>query len=323
MFANRRAEQLLGYEREELPLVPVSRTTAEQEASADVLARLLRGEVVPPYERIMRRKDGALIPVEINVQLVRDDRGVPICIQSIVRDISERKAAEERIADLAATRERLLREVYHRTRNNLHLLRSIVMIERDHVADPTAREVLDAVDARIGSIETVHASLQTGDVTGIIAVDTYLHHLIDQIQRSISGAVALSFSGTPCHMDADVATPLGIIVNELITNAIKHAFRAADAPAAAVDPRIEVTLRCPEPDAGADAPTPHGCAEFELTVADNGTGHRGAPVRSDGTGLGALLTDGLARQIGAVLAYTGRPGGGTVVTVRCDDASRR
>ncbi len=95
--ANRRAAQMLGYSVEELLNLRVGETSAEAEESNEILQCLLRGEHVPVYERLLRRKDGTVIPVEINAELVRDPDGRPLHIQSVVRDISMRKAQEEQL----------------------------------------------------------------------------------------------------------------------------------------------------------------------------------------------------------------------------------
>ncbi len=95
--ANQRAAQMLGYSVEEILRLSVREVSAEPEKSNDVLQRMLQGEHVPVYERLLRRKDGTSIPVEINAELVRDPDGNPLYIQSVVRDIAARKAQEEQL----------------------------------------------------------------------------------------------------------------------------------------------------------------------------------------------------------------------------------
>ncbi|MBI3151234.1 MAG: PAS domain S-box protein [Chloroflexi bacterium] len=97
--ANQRAADMLGYKPGELQGLSVSDTSAEQEKSRDVVKRLLKGEHIPSYERIFLKKDGSHILVEINVELVKDADGNPLHIQSVVRDIAERKAAEEALKE--------------------------------------------------------------------------------------------------------------------------------------------------------------------------------------------------------------------------------
>jgi two-component system, NarL family, sensor histidine kinase UhpB len=104
--ANRRAAELLGYSEAEIQHLSYKDLSAEPVQSRERINRLLQGERLPLYERTFRRKDSTPIPVEINVELVRDAEGHPHHIQSIVRDISARKQAEaEREAALEALRE--------------------------------------------------------------------------------------------------------------------------------------------------------------------------------------------------------------------------
>ena len=95
LVANQRAAEMLGYTSEEMIGLSFQATSAEPEQSAGVMKRLLGGEQIPLYERIFRKKNGELIPVEINAELIRDMYGNPLHIQSAVRDISERKRAEQ------------------------------------------------------------------------------------------------------------------------------------------------------------------------------------------------------------------------------------
>ena len=95
LVANQRAADMLGYTPEELIGLSFRSISAETTQSENILKRLLGGEQIPLYERIFRKKNGDLIPVEINVELIRDMYGNPLHIQSAVRDISERKRAEQ------------------------------------------------------------------------------------------------------------------------------------------------------------------------------------------------------------------------------------
>ncbi|WKZ37327.1 MAG: PAS domain S-box protein [Anaerolineales bacterium] len=92
---NQRAADMLGYQIDEIKGLSVSDTSAEQGKSREVVRRLLNNELVAPYERIFRRKDGSKIPVEVNVELVKGEDGTPLYIQSVARDITERRQAQE------------------------------------------------------------------------------------------------------------------------------------------------------------------------------------------------------------------------------------
>ncbi len=95
LAANQRAAELLGYKAHELPGLPISVTSAQVEQSREVTRRLLNGENIPIYERIFRKKDGSTVLTDVNVELVKDVDGKPLHIQSVVRDITERKLVED------------------------------------------------------------------------------------------------------------------------------------------------------------------------------------------------------------------------------------
>jgi len=95
LAANQRAADMLGYKVHEMAGLPVAATSAQAEQSEDIVRRLLQGEAIPSYERIFRKKDGTHILAEVNVELVKDVDGKPIHIQSVARDISERKKVED------------------------------------------------------------------------------------------------------------------------------------------------------------------------------------------------------------------------------------
>lgn len=99
LVANQRAADMLGYSPNELIGLSFRVTSAEPIQSEDTFKRLLGGEQIPLYERIFRKKNGELIPVEINVELIRDLYGNPLHVQSAVRDISERKQAEQALRE--------------------------------------------------------------------------------------------------------------------------------------------------------------------------------------------------------------------------------
>lgn len=91
---NQRAADMLGYTREELTRMSAGDISAQKDQTGNILERLLKGENIPLYERVLLKKDGEQVTVEINAELVCDDDGTPIHIQSVARDISERKKNE-------------------------------------------------------------------------------------------------------------------------------------------------------------------------------------------------------------------------------------
>jgi|GEM_PF-3328252 len=125
---NQRAADMMGYTPEEMHGLSVRETSAELQQSLQVIQQLLDGKHISLYERLFQKKDGTIFPVEINVELVRDMHGNPLHIQSVVRDISERKLAEKKISES----EERFRLLFERSQ--------AVMI----IIEPTTGQILEA-----------------------------------------------------------------------------------------------------------------------------------------------------------------------------------
>jgi PAS domain S-box-containing protein len=108
---NDRAAEMMGYKKEEMPGLSIIDISAEPTQSSDVLKRLLAGEKIAPYERLIRKKNGDIIAVEVNAQLVSDTGGKPLFIQSINRDITERRKNEQMLREKEALLKKLSKQV--------------------------------------------------------------------------------------------------------------------------------------------------------------------------------------------------------------------
>lgn len=143
LMANQRAEEMLGYTTEEITQLSIHATSAEMEKSMDVMKRLLSGNHIPLYERFFRKKDGQIIPVEINAALVHDKNGSPLHIQSVARNISERK----------------------RTDTLLQMRLDLLEFAASHSIDEVMQNALDAIclftDSNIGFYHFVESDQKT------------------------------------------------------------------------------------------------------------------------------------------------------------------
>jgi diguanylate cyclase (GGDEF)-like protein/PAS domain S-box-containing protein len=149
---NQRAADMFGYTIEEMMHVTVRDISVEVDQSLNTVDRLLAGDAIPTYERWYRKKDGQLIPTEVNIELIRDERGIPLYIQSVVRDITQRKLVEKalqtanqeltlRVHEVehlqAELREQALRDpltgLYNRRYLNESMPRELARARRDNV----------------------------------------------------------------------------------------------------------------------------------------------------------------------------------------------
>ena len=197
-------------------------------------------------------------------------------------DVTARKAAE---AHQAA----LFEELNHRVKNNLSLVAALLQLQ-GRGASPTAREELTKAVDRVHSIAQVHQALYLGSRRESVDFGAYLKDLGASLAQSVAadGRVALVVEAEAVELPIDTVIPLGMVVNELVTNAVKHAFPP---PAGGV---VTIGFRRLGDD-------------LRLTIADDGPGLP-APSAASGAGLGMRLVNSLVAQVNGVLAVRSEDG---------------
>jgi PAS domain S-box-containing protein len=234
--ANPFAARILGYSVEELRGLRAQDLLHPEDFAAYTpehsIAALREHGGPTQIERRYRRKDGSYMLVLVNVAElhgVEDD----VFFLIMFHDITERKEAEEELRRAAQEKEHLMRELNHRVKNNLLMVSSLVSLK-----DAALGSAVDLSDVsnQIRAIQIVHQKLQkAADITEIELRD-YVHELLE--------GVFASFAQKRVHIDnrlpemtvgTRLAVPLGLIINELATNAIKHGFTGAEEPLFSVE----------------------------------------------------------------------------------------
>ncbi|NBB15176.1 response regulator [Caulobacter sp. SLTY] len=211
-----------------------------------------------------------------------------------------RQARDEAEAALQASNERLavlLREVNHRVANSLQLVSAFVHMQAGALADPAAKAALADTQQRIAAIGQVHRRLYTASDVEAVDLEDYLGALVIELTGAWSTPTAcrtLTLSVTPARLETDRAVSLGVIVNELVSNACKYAYPA--------DAAGEVRIRLQRDDQG-----------LVLTVEDDGPGFDPAGPAT-GTGLGSRIISAMAANLKTRLSY--EPGPGTRAVMR-------
>jgi len=270
---------------------------------AEFLSQITFEGGIANKESLRKSKDGRNVPVRII--------GVPISIDGRIRsifaiyeDISERLRYEADLKRAVTEKEVLMRELQHRVKNNFAVVASLLHIESDDIQDERAREVLDVSRHRIRALASLYDRLARTDSVNETDVQTYLQDLARSIMQ-ICGAAArridLALDIQPLTLSIETVVPLGLIINELIVNALKHAFVGRDRG------RISIRLRG-ESDRGV------------LDVEDDGVGMPETPRRPVKT-QGSTLIELLAEQIAGRLTIRGR--GGVKTRIEFPLASRR
>jgi PAS domain S-box-containing protein len=218
--------------------------------------------------------------------LVRDADGRPLYMTGACLDITDRKRAEERLNAALDQQKLLLRELNHRVKNHLQMIISVLSLKASRQADEAARKDFERAISRIETIAELHGRLYRDDRVHSVDVEAYLGDICSNLERSIlAEGIVLERDVQPFRFSLDQAVPIGLIVNELITNAAKYAF----APEA--KGRILIRLRV-----RGDRVT--------LSIADNG---RGLPAKRP-SGVGTRMVAALARQIDARLRVVSKRG---------------
>jgi two-component system, sensor histidine kinase PdtaS len=196
-----------------------------------------------------------------------------------IRNIRRLRAANRTAQNALVDRELLLKEMHHRVKNNLQMLNSLLSIQSRALKDPHAREAMKQNRERVQAIGLIHQFLYTRDSFRKIDMQAYLRRLL----QHLSDVCELQQKGISLHavteaieLDVDVATPIGLIVNELVTNSIKHAF--------APDTGGEITVTLQRRN-----------GTLLLQVTDNGRGMPEVPSN----GFGKVLLEALCNKLGA------------------------
>jgi two-component sensor histidine kinase len=200
---------------------------------------------------------------------------------------AEKDAIAEDLRHSNARLETLLKEVNHRVANSLQLVSAFVHMQSAALPDPTAKAALQDTQRRIQAIAQVHRRLYTGEGVDTVAMDDYLAALVAELEETWSTPSAprrLTLTSEPIRMKTDRAVSLGVIVNELVSNACKYAY----APTASGEVRIALAR--------------DGEDRFVLQVEDDGCGIE-ADVAPKGTGLGAKVIRAMAKSLHATLSY--------------------
>lgn len=223
--------------------------------------------------------------------IIKDPNRLPrlrASIHAVLRQTKDRAAL--RLAE--ADRDVLLQEVLHRVHNNLQIVLGLLRMHGKNAAEAATRILLDDITQRVQALAHVQGRLLMGGNYRALDFDAYLHDLA--VAFAPVGArgrdIALKTRLTPLQVPLELAAPLGLIANELLTNAFEHAFPDRDSGA------VWIELE----NGGADG-------EAVMMVCDDGIGM----AKPWSQGIGSQLVRMLARQSGAVLEIDARPGGGT------------
>jgi PAS domain S-box-containing protein len=205
----------------------------------------------------LRKKDGCIINTLITSVAIRDNAGALIGYQGTIRDITERKRAEDQIKASLKEKEVMLREIHHRVRNNLQVISSILNMQARDIKDENVRDILIESKNRINSMALIHSQLYESENLSEINMKRFVDKLLRRLIYSYpvpDTKITQIVHGDECPLPIFIAVPVGLVVNELLTNVFKHAF------ANRKEGKIEVSLSASEK------------GVVSLAVSDDGVG---------------------------------------------------
>ncbi|UEM20969.1 PAS domain-containing protein [Skermanella mucosa] len=220
------------------------------------------------------------------------------------------RRVEERTRDLEQAlrhREVLLHELQHRVKNNLQVMASLIRLQAVRSDSEAMRSGLDNLLLRINALELIYRKLYTDDAGPTLELGGYLAEICETLANfhGPDRGVTMDIRTRPCHVPVETALPLGLILNELVTNSFRHAF--ADRETGTV--RLEL-----EPLDG---------SRWELRIGDDGIGAAGGLDWENNTNLGLSLVKALANQIRATVGVDGSAGTLFTLTFKAEAADAR
>ncbi len=269
---NKGAEKVYGYSTEEILGKHVSLLSPSHldKETMKVIELIKQGESYHQYESLRIRKDENKIYVSITYSPVLDNNGKLVAISAIARDITRRKEAEEALAKIETARKQ---EIHHRIKNNLQVVSSLLDLQaekfrnKEYIKESEILEAFRESKDRVISMALIHEELHKGGKVDTLNFSHYIKELADNLfltYRFGNGSIGLNTDiEEDIFFDMDTAVPLGIIINELVSNSLKHAFTDRDKG------KIHIKLHREKNGEYKN----EGCnPAYVLTISDNGVG---------------------------------------------------
>jgi len=244
---------------------------------------------------VLRSRNGEEYHIADSASPIRDSQGVVRGVVLVFSDVSERYKAERAIQSLLEEKDLILREVHHRVKNNMNTMKSLLFLQSQTVDDPHVSMALQDAGNRLQSMYVLYEKLYRSSSFNEVSLVDYIPALIEEVLDIFpnSPMVGVETHIAPISVDTKIVSTLGIIINELITNSMKYAFRD----------RTEGTLAVTVENQG---------DSLQMVVQDDGPGLPESVGFENSDGFGLMLVGNLAKQLRGELAIE-RTGGTKII----------
>lgn len=290
VFNNAALERMFGYNPEELRGKHVNVLNSyPPDENSRILAQIshhVTTHGIWSGEIRNRRKEGDIFTTWASISLLEmSGRKYFVCVQE---DITEKKRADEQIKNSLREKDVLLKEIHHRVKNNLQVISSLLNLQSGYIQDNQTHELFRESQNRVRTMALIHEKLYQSQDLARIDFGEYVLSLVSMLFRSYgttSGSIKLETRIDPVFLNIDTAIPVGLLINELLSNSLKHAFPADQGGTICIDFHA------------------HDGDQFVLIFRDDGVG---VPQEFDldkAPSLGLRLVKILTNQIGGELTF--------------------
>jgi len=292
--ANTAFAQILGYEsNKEIKQVNLFKDVFFEELELNkMLLELDKSVKQGEYEFLWRIKSGKVIWVQLTTHAIKDLKGKVLYFEGFVNEITDKKVAESKLLSSLKEKEILLQEIHHRVKNNLQVISSLLNLQARAIVNTEVKELLRESQNRVKTMALIHEKLYKSKDFMVINFADYLKSLVDYLVRSYSintNLISVVLKVNDVSFGIESAIPCGLIVNELVSNALKHAFPEGRMGA------VQISLLKRR-------------KYYHLKVSDNGAG---LPEKLDiynTESLGLQLVNTLAAQLGGKISSSSKKG---------------
>jgi PAS domain S-box-containing protein len=288
---------LVGYGRDELGLGQMNwrnMTPIERRVRAETVAKELQMfGISGTFEKEYIHKNGTRIPVLVGIALMNDVAATTDYDVTFVLDITSRKLVEEQLKASLDEKDLLLKEVHHRVKNNLQVISSIFSLQSHYLQDPAALSILADCQNRISSMALIHEKLYQSDRVAKIDFADYIKSLTSNLFSTYNispNLICLDLQIANVNLNLDTAITCGLLINELVSNSLKHAFPQQRSGKVSLQFAIDSQ------------------EQFRLVVQDTGIGLPEDLDLQSARSLGLRLIKALTRQLEGKLKITDQQG---------------